>query len=323
MAIEISAGILPGKNAPRLAKLAEELGYRRVWVYDSPALFGDLWMTLARIADATDHIGLGTGVMVPHLRHVMVTASALASLEELAPGRSIVAIGTGFTARMTFGDKALSWNYVSNYIRALKGLLRGETVAYNGKKLRMIHPEGCAPPRAIEIPILVGANGPKGLAVAREFGDGVMSVGAPQPGFAHSAMLQTGTLLREGEDFSTPRVIDALGPTAAAGYHAVYESAGAAAVDALPNGKAWREEIERFPEDERHLAIHEGHFVRLSEIDRRHVSLALAAGGLVGTPEQIREKVAALEAGGCTEIFYGPIGDIEHELDAMARVLIH
>jgi 5,10-methylenetetrahydromethanopterin reductase len=210
---------------------------------------------------------------------------------------------------------------VADYVRALRGLLRGETVAYEGTKLRMMHPEETAPARPIEVPILIGANGPKGLAVARELGDGVMSVGVPQPGFAHSAMLQTGTVLRDGEDFTTPRVIDALGPTAAAGYHAVYESAGAA-VDDLPNGKAWREEIERFPEDERHLHVHEGHFVRLSELDRRHVSLAIAGGGLVGTPEQIREKVAALEAGGCTEIFYAPIGDIETELRAMAEVLL-
>lgn len=321
MAIELSAGLLPHRDAPRIAKLAEELGYARLWVYDSPALYGDVWITLARTAEATERIGLGTGVMVPHLRHVLVTASALASVEELAPGRMTLAIGTGFTARMTFGQRPLPWNWVADYVRALRGLLRGETVEYEGTKLRMMHPDETAPPRPIEVPILIGANGPKGLAVARELGDGVMSVGAPQPGFAHSAMLQTGTVLRDGEDFSTPRVIDALGPTAAAGYHAVYESAGAA-VDDLPNGKAWREAIECFPEDERHLHVHEGHFVKLSELDRRHVSLAIAGGGLVGSPDQIREKVSALEAGGCTEIFYSPIGDIESELRAMAKVLL-
>ena len=149
-----------------------------------------------------------------------------------------------------------------------------------------------------------------------------MAAAAPVPGFAHSALLQTGTVLREGESLDSPRVIDALGPSAAAAYHAVYETAGATGVDGLPNGKAWREEIERFSADERHLAIHEGHFVRLSEIDRRHVDLGLAAGGLVGSPEEIREKVASLEAGGCTEIFYGPIGAVEAELEAMAEVLL-
>ena len=52
------------------------------------------------------------------------------------------------------------------------------------------------------------------------------------------------------------------------------------------------------------------------------MNLGLAAGGLVGSPEQIRAKVATLEAGGCTEIYYGPIGSVEAELEAMAKVLL-
>ena len=70
------------------SQLAEELGYARLWVYDSPALYGDVWITLARTAEATERIGLGTGVMVPHLRHVLVTASALASVDEASSTRT-------------------------------------------------------------------------------------------------------------------------------------------------------------------------------------------------------------------------------------------
>ena len=66
MPIELSAGLLPHRDAPRIAKIAEDLGYARLWVYDSPALYGDVWITLARAAEATQRIGLGTGVMVPH-----------------------------------------------------------------------------------------------------------------------------------------------------------------------------------------------------------------------------------------------------------------
>ena len=73
------------------------MGYERVWVYDSPALYGDVWVALARVAESTDHIGLATGVAVGFLRHVMVTASAIATIEELAPGRLSFAVGTGFT----------------------------------------------------------------------------------------------------------------------------------------------------------------------------------------------------------------------------------
>ena len=92
----------------RYAKLAETLGYERVWLFDSPALYGDLWMAVGRVAEATA-IGLGAGVAVPSLRHPMVTASAIATVEDLAPGRLITAFGTGFTARKAMGQPAMKW----------------------------------------------------------------------------------------------------------------------------------------------------------------------------------------------------------------------
>jgi 5,10-methylenetetrahydromethanopterin reductase len=50
------------------------LGYRRAWLYDSPALATDVWMVLSRCAQRTSRIGLGPGVLVPSLRHPMVNA---------------------------------------------------------------------------------------------------------------------------------------------------------------------------------------------------------------------------------------------------------
>src|SRR5262245_19890750 len=105
---KISCGFPPRRDAPELARRAEELGYARVWLYDSPALYGDVWIGLARIAEATQRIGLATGVAVASLRNVMVTASAIATLEELAPGRLVCALGTGFTARRALGQAPMS-----------------------------------------------------------------------------------------------------------------------------------------------------------------------------------------------------------------------
>ena len=95
--------------------------------------------------------------------------------------------------------------------------------------------------RPIEVPILIGAEGPKGLAVAAELGDGVFSAAVPQPDAAKvtdwRALLCFGTVLDDGEDLTSPRVIDAAGPAAVVLYHAVYERGGAA-VDAFPGGEA-------------------------------------------------------------------------------------
>jgi len=127
--MDISCAFPPGPGVVGHVQLAEQLGYRRAWIYDSPALYGDVWVMLARIAERTSRIAIGPGVLVPSLRHVLTQASAIATLAELAPGRLVVAIGTGFTGRMVLGQRALPWSMVATYIRQLRALLRGETTA--------------------------------------------------------------------------------------------------------------------------------------------------------------------------------------------------
>jgi 5,10-methylenetetrahydromethanopterin reductase len=317
--MELSCGLPPGPDTSGLARLAEELGYRRVWLYDSAALYGDVWVALADVARATRRIGLGTAVLVPSFRHVLATASAIATVEGIAPGRLAVPIGTGFTGRYALGQKPLPWRDVERYLAELRGLLRGETVRVDGRPVRMLHPPGFAPPRPIETPVVVAANGPKGLEVARKHGDGVMCIGAPRPGFRWCAVFGFGTVLDPGETPASPRAFEALAPALAVVYHGSYE-AGAQGVDALPGGKGWREEIERFPADERHLAIHEDHMVHATERDRRHLSPGLAAATWTGTREELGARFAEMEKAGATELVYAPHGpDLARELRAMAE----
>ena len=319
--MELSCGLPPGPDSVYLARLAEQLGYRRVWLYDSAALYGDVWVALADVARATTRVGFGPAVLVPSFRHPLATASAIASLEQLAPGRLAVAIGTGFTGRYALGQKPLAWSAVDRYVGALRGLLRGETVRIDGTWQRMLHPPGFAPERTIATPIAIAANGPKGLEVARRHLDGVMCVAAPQPGFPWCAVFGFGTVLDPGEAPESPRAFEALAPALAVIYHGSYE-AGREQVDALPGGKGWREEIEAFPADRRHLAIHEDHMVRATERDRRHVSPALAGATLTGTREQLRTRFLDMERAGMTELVYAPHGpDLARELRAMAEVL--
>src|SRR5262249_8856269 len=51
------------------AAYAEQLGYDRIGVWDSPALFREPWVTLAATASTTDRIALGTWVTNPVTRH--------------------------------------------------------------------------------------------------------------------------------------------------------------------------------------------------------------------------------------------------------------
>jgi 5,10-methylenetetrahydromethanopterin reductase len=318
--MDVSVAFPPGRDLVDFAALAESLGFKRVWVYDSPALYEDVWISLAEIAEHTDEIGFGPAVIVPSLRHVMTTAAAIATLEAKAPGRLAVAVGTGFTGRRALGKKALSFATLERYVRELRGLLAGEAVVIDGAKARMLQPEGFGAKRPIRTPILVAANGPKGIEVARRVGDGLMCAGRPQPGFDWCAALVLGTVLEERESFASARVFETLGPAIAVIYHGAWEMSQNG-VDALPGGAAWRAALERIPADERHLAVHAGHMVEVSALDRPHIAPELGALTFSGTETQLRERIAQLGADGLTELVYQPLGpDVPGELDAFAKL---
>jgi 5,10-methylenetetrahydromethanopterin reductase len=319
--MEISCGLAPGLDSVELAIEAERLGYDRVWLYDSPAFYADIWVTMARIAEKTERIGLGTAVLIPSLRHVLLQASSIATIEALAPGRLAVAIGTGFTGRYTLGQPALKWRDVEAYIRQLKTLLAGDPVDVDGGMVQLLGPEPFLPKRPIDVPIVVAANGPMGQKVARELGDGVMVITAANPEFDWCSMLIFGTVLDDGEAPDSARALEAAGPALAAMYHAIYEGAPEA-VDGLPNGAEWRAEIEKFPTELRHLAVHEDHLIQVNDRDRPFLDASmLPALTWTGTGAELKERLAATEATGVTEILYGPSGpDRARELRAWAEM---
>jgi 5,10-methylenetetrahydromethanopterin reductase len=319
MALQFSVAMAASFETPEHVAHAERLGFARAWLYDSPALYPDVWVTLADCARRTERIGLGPGVLVPSLRHPMTNAAAIAQLSHLAPGRVAVGIGSGFTGRLTLGQRPLKWSFVREYILCLKALLAGETVVWEGGAIRMMHPAGFAPERPIDVPFIIGASGPKGRAVAHEVGDGVFGVG-PEAGFDWSCLLQFGTVLGDDEDPGSERVLDAAGHAAAVAIHAMYD--GGVDLSAFPGGAEWTAAIETVPAAERHLALHDLHLIGLNDRDRLMVNGGfIQMMGAARTAQQWRDHLAAVEAGGTTELVYQPAGpDIEGELERFAAM---
>lgn len=312
----ISVALPPTPETPALAALAESLGYDRVWLYDTPALQLDVWMHLALCARETSTIGLGPAVLIPSLRHPLVTASAIATLESLAAGRTAYAIGSGFTGRRALGQKPMRWADVVAYVHTVQALLRGEEVEVDGALVAMIHGDGQCPPRPIEVPWLIGAGGPKGFEAAHELDAGVFVTG-PTPGFDWSALLWFGTVLGDGEPASSARALEAAGPGAAVVYHALYEQ-GSEILAGLPGADAWVTAIEAIPDDRRHLDIHRGHLTTLNDTDRLMMNGELAVGlTRSGDAGRVRDLVAEVAAGGVTEVAYQPAGpDPRREMEA-------
>jgi 5,10-methylenetetrahydromethanopterin reductase len=322
--VDVSCAFPPVPATPEHIALAERLGYRRAWVYDTPALQLDVWMTLARAAERTRRIELGTAVLIPSLRHVMVTAAAVAGLVAQAPGRVSIGIGSGFTGRLAMGQRPNTWTFVAQYIRQLKALLAGEMVEVDGALTQMLHGPGQAPPRPIRVPIVVGTGGPKGEAIARELGDGIFTI-VPVAGFKWAALLSFGTVLDPGESADSERVMLAAGAGTSVAYHRAFDLPGAPGrpgLTDLAGGPEWRALIEQVPTRERHLHTHRGHLTYPNELDRKVLTGELIRRvSLTGEAAELRERIAKLGARGVTEIAYQPAGpDIARELTAFARM---
>jgi len=317
MTLTISCAWATALETPNHIAVAEKLGYDKAWLYDSPALYPDVWVQLVRAAERTTRIKLGPGVLIPSLRHPMVTAAAIGTLVDAAgEDRVVVGVGTGFTGRFTLGKKPNKWAFVQHYVEVVQALLRGEIVEWEDAKIQMIHPNGYNPARPINVPFVLGAAGPKGFAAAKAIGAGVYVAGAdPQPGWDTQIILKFGTVLNDGETCDSPRVMDAAGHGISVYYHFFDENG--LGVENLPGGAEWKAAYADLPTDVRHLHVHDQHLIALNERDKKVVTgdLIQAMGG-AWSPAQLREQLAALEEAGATEVAYQPAGDnIPRELE--------
>src|SRR5690554_4238616 len=116
----------PYVDAWRDAEIAEANGFTHVWFYDSQLLYADVYAMMALVASHTKTLTLGTLVSIPSNRIAPVTASAVATINALAPGRVILGLGTGFTGRNTMGMPALPVATLERYVTQVRGLLAGE-----------------------------------------------------------------------------------------------------------------------------------------------------------------------------------------------------
>ena len=153
---------------------AEEAGFDVAWLPDSQFLWRDVWGALTLAAAQTRSIGLGTCVTNLETRHPSVTAAAAGSVEELAPGRVILGIGSGDSAVKTLGLKPTNLTRMREQIGILRTLLAGGAAEFEGRALAV---KAAKRP----VPIYVAATGPKMQALAGELADGVIVVTGSSP----------------------------------------------------------------------------------------------------------------------------------------------
>ncbi|MEV6240293.1 LLM class flavin-dependent oxidoreductase [Lentzea sp. NPDC051838] len=315
-----------------LAVRAEELGLHSFWVYDTPMVHGDPFVALALCAKATRRIKLGIGVTSPGLRSAPATASALTSLNALAPGRIICGVGTGNTARRTLGLRPNSVATLEKFVEALQDLCAGRSTEYRGRDIRFLH-TGSYVNTADPIEFVVAALGPKAAAVAGRRGTGLISFGLLDPN-AWQALHQGGdsylvTALHVLDDGSDPHGDAARDAT---GHLVLSLLAFAADEPAFADrlGPEEREVVQRFLDrrgttatsPDRYTKIYPGYLGRIAPQDRDLVVPSLMnALALVGTRDDLRARIATLEQAGVGELLVQPVVDPHVEMARFATLL--
>ncbi|TRW89117.1 LLM class flavin-dependent oxidoreductase [Mycolicibacterium sp. 018/SC-01/001] len=324
-ALEVSVGLPPTPAVADLFAHAEKLGYAQGYVFDTPFQGDDVWYQLHRAAELTSTMRLGPGVLIPSQRHPVLNAAQTISLHALAPGRVTTSFGTGFSSRAALGQPPIRWTYMEDYIGTYLKLLAGGTAEWEGSPLKLLLRgtswEGVLP---LDIPLIMSGMGPKGDAVSRRLGaEGMISlfrVTRAQKAYRRRIVVVMGTVLDDGESVDSERVRDTVGVVAGVQLHFAWTLQGPEAVREMPGGEEWLEVINRSPQRGRHLAVHQGHLLRMSDADAaawEAGSHALLPGNtLTGSHEEIVSAIRALVCAGATEIQFQPTGpDIPRELE--------
>jgi len=325
----------------------EKMGYDCAWAADSQMLYSDAYATLALAAANTSKIRLGTGVSVAGVRLAPVTAHSIASINQLAPGRVFLGIGTGHTAMRVMGKDPVRARGFREYLRVLRALLHGEEVDYalteDGERadIKFLHPDMGFIDVKNPVPIYVAADGPLALKAAGAYGDGrvcshnqtrarlqksletmqqgASAIGRSFPKDFHTAALGYACVLKPGEKMTSDRVIDEIGSMAAATLHywwELYEKDGDTSTVAQRCRNLWDEYLAftqkmETPPNKRYQQVHYGHCAFLPPEERRFITedLIRATGGLVGTPDEIIAMLREREAMGLSEITLLPAMD--------------
>jgi len=152
---------------------AEKGGFSNLWITDH---FNNrnVYATLAAASIYTNKIILGPGVTNPFMVNPVFTAQAVATLEEMAPGRVVLGIGAGDKTTLdTVGvEMQKPLTSIQEAVVIIRGMLNGETVSHEGDVFRVAGAKFLFKTR--RIPVYVGAQGPKMLALAGRIGDGVL-----------------------------------------------------------------------------------------------------------------------------------------------------
>jgi 5,10-methylenetetrahydromethanopterin reductase len=196
-------------------RYAEKKGFEAVWQAES-RLVRDAIVPMAAYAAVSERIKIGSGVINNWTRNIGLLAATFLTLDDLAPDRMICGIGAWWDplARNVGIERRKPLLAMRETVDVLRRLLAMERVTFHGEfhhvdeiELDVVH--GRTEPR--NVPIYIGATGPKMMELAGEIADGVVLNYCVPPEYNDQAMerLDAGTrrASRSLDDIDRPQLV--------------------------------------------------------------------------------------------------------------------
>ncbi len=197
------------------ARYAEEKGFEAVWQAES-RLVRDAIVPMAAYAAVTERIKVGSGVINNWTRNIGLLAATFLTLDDLAPNRIICGIGAWWDplARNVGIERRKPLKAMRETVEVLRRLLAMERVTFHGEfhhvdgiELDVVH--GRREPR--NVPIYIGATGPKMMELTGEIADGAVLNYCVPPSYNDQALerLEAGARRagRSLDDLDRPQLV--------------------------------------------------------------------------------------------------------------------
>ena len=173
-----------------LARLADDASMESLWMSDH-LCFRDSLVTSMALLASTKKIKVAAAPMSPYSRNPIITAMAIATMEEFARGRVIASPGTGNAAALKEAgmESPHPLKTMREYVEILRRYLKGETVDFRGEMFQVNGAKmGFFPERPV--PMYLTAVRPRMLQLGGEIGDGVLLSGGCSPGYIAQCVVE-------------------------------------------------------------------------------------------------------------------------------------
>lgn len=181
----------PVSDIVQFCQRAEEAGFSGVGFVDSQMYLRDTYVVMASVLQGTERLKVHPALTCPGPRHTSVIASAAKTVQEFGPDRFELWLGRGGSASRGVGLPQLKISEMADAIRQIRALLEGEPGVFEGSEgfaeaglgARTYFDSGSGPRMYLaggeHIPIVLAAGGPLVSKLAGSLCDGVLLCSAP------------------------------------------------------------------------------------------------------------------------------------------------